>query len=299
MKASRFASTAARERPRFASPGQILGFGFAMTLALLAVFPDQSLERRLESSAYGDSVSLAYLGAWLRAKPDDYHLRLVLARRQIQQGELVQAESTLKPMLTASEVEGYDRAEAELMILEVREQQMWRLKPDSESFAIARSAYLAQLRVVTRYSWESARMEEFARQAMALGDTRLGRDLYFKLIKDNPYHSLAWYERIAQIDLAEGQYEAAANIYFSALPYTVDMQQRRQYFLAGLKILQSGNLMKEAIAAGDAYVGPLVDDRESLLYLIRLALASNRSDIAEKYVSRLLRQRVSAKEGAG
>lgn len=299
MKASRFASTAAHERARFASPGQILGFGLIVLLALLAVFPDQSLERRLESSAYGGSVSLAYLGAWLRAKPDDNHLRLVLARRQIQQGELVLAEATLQPIFRAPEVEGYDRAEAALMVLEVREQQMWRLKPGTDAFATARSAYLGQLRQVTAYSWESARMEGFAHQAIALGDFDLGRDLYLRLIRDNPYHSLAWYERIAQMDLAAGHYEAAANIYFAALPYTVDRAQRRQYYLTGLRILQSGNLLREAVASGQAYLGPLEDDRDSLLYLIRLALASNRPDVAEKYVSRLLRQRLSAKEGAG
>lgn len=298
MKASRFASTAAPDRPRFASPGQILGFGLVVVLALLAVFPDQSLERRLESTAYGDSISLAYLGAWLRAKPDDHHLRLVLARRQIQQGEWRQAEASLTPLLASGEVEGYDRAEAELMLLDLREQQMWRQPPDSPGFAEAKAVFLKQLEVSTDYGWEASRLEAFANQAMALGDTKLGRRLYVRLLKDNPYHSLGWYERIARLDLAEGNYREAANIYFRALPYTLDMEQRRQYLLTGLKILQSGNLLREAVAAGEAHLGPLGNDSQTLLYLIRLALASNRPDLAEKYVARLLKQRVSAKEGA-
>ncbi len=293
MKVSRFASTAAPERPRLASPGQILGFGLMVCLALLAVFPGQDLERRLENSAYGDSISMSYLGAWLRAKPDDHHLRLILARRLVQQGQPEAAEASLAPLLAGQDLQGHERAEAELMVLELRERQLWRETAAGPAQQAAKAAYLAQLRRVTAYRWEVARLEGFAQQAMDLGDTVLGRELYIQLVRDNPYHSLPFLERIARLDLAQGRYREAAAIYFHALPYTADLAQRRRFFLAGLRVLQSGNLLGEALAAGRQHLGPLGQDSQTLTVLVRLALAGRRPDLAEHYVARLLRQRVS------
>jgi hypothetical protein len=299
MKAARFVSIAAPERQRLAAPAKTLALGLAMAMALLAVFPAQSLEHRLATTVEVDPVSLAYLRAWLRAKPDDYYLRLVLARQEMHEGDLDKVESTLSPLLHAVDVESRERSDAEVLMLSVREQQLWRTAQASPAYADARHAYLLQLRQISSYAWPRTTLGKFADTAFALGDNALGRELYLRLIKDSPTSSFDKLDRVVQVDLADGHYREAATLCFWALPYTQGLDQRRQYFLNGLRILTSGNLLRDAIAASETRIGALADDPQTLMYVVHLALAGQRPDIAARFTSRLLKQHVEFGEGVG
>jgi hypothetical protein len=68
MQSRRLSSTAAPERRRLMSHGQILGFGLVVAFALVAVYPGQALQWRIQSTTKADSLSLAYLLASL-ARP--------------------------------------------------------------------------------------------------------------------------------------------------------------------------------------------------------------------------------------
>ena len=297
MKVARFVSIAAAERQRLAPPHWLLGFGLMAGLSLLLVFP-QSLESRLASSVRVDPVSLAYLGAWLRAKPDDYPLRLVLAREEMQKGDLQKAVATLGPVLSGV-ADADSRLQARELMLALRQRQLWQFRDGTPQYAWARGAYLQQLADLSAdTSWTIPRLQQFADSAFALGDSSLGRRLYLRLITSDP-RSLARYDRLEQLDLGEGNYREAASLCFRALPYTHDINQRRQYFLAGLKVLSSGRLLNEAVAAGLNYVGPLENDSQTLTYLVHLALADQRLDVAARLTSRLLQQHVEFGEGVG
>lgn len=352
----------ARERQRLVSLAHIGVFGLGVLMILVAAFPDQSLQRRLENSVYGDDISQAYFAAWLRAKPDDHHLRLVLVRHQMHQGELLQAEGNLLPMLAVNGVQGRDRKEATLLLLELKKQKVWRAEPNSALFAQARTHYLQQLQTIAREEWDDKQLQEFAANALALNDKKLWLELNLRMLKahpeswdnprlenfakqllalgnhqrwleinllmlkaypktwDNPRledfanklialgkrklalemyarilksshnHSDEWYQRLAQLYLADGHYQTAAKMYFQALPYAASLEQRRRYFLAGLHILQSGNLLKESMVASETYLGSLASDAPTLRYLVKLSQGSNRLDLAEKYVSLLLKR---------
>lgn len=300
MKAPRFVSIAGPERPRLAGPASTLALALAMSAVLLAVFPAQSLEYRLATTPEVDPVSLAYLRSWLRAKPDDYFLRLVFARQELQKGDLDAVVSTLHPLLMASDADPGQRTEAELLLLDTRERQLWRTGPGTPAFAAARQAYLVQLRQVAEdYEWPNARLQNFADGAYALGDVALGRELYLHLIRSDPANSFGRVDRLVQMDVANGNYQDAAALSFWILPYTRDLNQRRQYFLGGLKILVSGNRVNEAIDASEAKMGPLVNDPQTLIYVIQIALAGQRPDVAARYTARLLQQRVAFGEGGG
>ncbi|MFX6793989.1 hypothetical protein ABTH15_19405, partial [Acinetobacter baumannii] len=55
-----------------------------------------------------------------------------------------------------------------------------------------------------------------------------------------------------------------------------------------MRTLQAGGFYQEALAAAEANLGPLANDKTVLLYLTRLAQAANRPDAAERYVKQLL-----------
>ncbi len=97
MSLPRSGFPAAPERLRFATTGQILGFGLMTSLIFMVIYPEQSLQRHLERSAHTDNVSIAYLLAWLRAKPDDHYLRLLLAQRFFDKGQISESRKNARP----------------------------------------------------------------------------------------------------------------------------------------------------------------------------------------------------------
>jgi alkyl sulfatase BDS1-like metallo-beta-lactamase superfamily hydrolase len=100
------------------------------------------------------------------------------------------------------------------------------------------------------------------------------------MISDDPRASFDLLDRLVMMDTSEGNYRHAAAVYFNILPYTTDVDQRRRFFLAGLHVLRSGNLLNEAIQAGESYAGPLAEDPQTLTYRVNLALANGRTDVA-------------------
>ncbi len=294
MSLPRSGFPAAPERLRFATTGQILGFGLMTSLIFMVIYPEQSLQRHLERSAHTDNVSIAYLLAWLRAKPDDHYLRLLLAQRFFDKGQISESRKTLAPIFKITILDKKLRSKAEMLLLDILERQMWLFRPNTPEFLHAQRNYLQQLRKISHYQWPIERLETFAKNAFAFGDTALAKELYYQLIYSAPAINLQWFDRIAQLYLAEGHYRAAARILFQAMPHSTSLQQRRSYFLSGVKALQSGNLLPDAVAAGQTYIGVFINDPAILEFLARLALAANRPDLAEQYVALLLKQRISS-----
>ena len=93
------------ERLRFATTGQIIGFGLLTALVFMVIYPEHSLQRHLERSAHTDNVSIAYLFAWLRADPNDHHLRILLAQRLFDKGEISQSRQILNPIFKVKKLD--------------------------------------------------------------------------------------------------------------------------------------------------------------------------------------------------
>lgn len=292
MSLPRSGFPAVPERLRFATTGQILGFGLLTALTFMVIYPEHSLQRHLERAAQTDNVSIAYLFAWLRAAPNDHHLRILLAQRLFDKGDVSQARQTLNPLFQNKTLNPELQIKANILLLDILERQLWTFSPKSAAFNNALQHYLRQLRKVSHYTWSEERLAVFAKNAFAFGDTQLAKELYYQLIFSAKTINIQWFEKIAVLYLAQGQYRAAARTYFQAMPYSTTLEQRKQFFLSGVKALQSGNLVTDALAAGQTYVGILVNDASILEFLARLALAANRPDIAQLYVALLLQQRI-------
>lgn len=293
MSLPRSGFPAAPERLRFATNSQIIGFGLLTILVFTVIYPEHSLQRHLERSAHTDTVSIAYLFAWLRADPTDNHLRILLAQRLFDKGDISQSRQILSPVFKVHNLKHDLQSKADILLLNILERQLWTFKAQSAAFNNALKHYLTQLRKVSHYTWPQERLEIFAKYAFDFGDTQLAKELYYQLIFSAKTVNINWFENIAALYLAEQHYRAAARSYLQAMPYAHTLAQRKHLFLSGIKALQSGNLMPDAVAAGQMYVGILASDTEVLEYLARLALAANRPDIAQYYVSLLLKQRIS------
>lgn len=83
-------------------------------------------------------------------------------------------------------------------------------------------------------------------------------------------------------------YRHRAQSLFEQMNAAASLEQRRALFFRAIRVLQEGNLLLEALAAAEAHLGPLAADRETLIFLTRLALSANRPDLAQNYIRRAL-----------
>ena len=83
-------------------------------------------------------------------------------------------------------------------------------------------------------------------------------------------------------------YRRRAQSAFDQMNTAASLEQRRTLFFRAIRILQEGNLLMEALTAADAHIGRLAGDRETLIFLTRLALSANRPDLAQVYIRRAL-----------
>lgn len=286
-------SVRAEQRLRFSGPGQTAVFGLTVFLILLMMFPGQILQRRLEHAATSDSLTIAYLMAWLRAKPEDEHVRLQLASHLYASGEIYRSWHTLAPLLQSSAaLEPEDRFRTAMLHLDLLERFLWTTPANSSTFLRRQSEFLETLRTLSLEPAFQDRLDHFAERAQALGETTLARRLYMRLIFSDRPQQADWYRRAANLALAENNPVLAARILLMSLRLHPDAAQTRALFLEALRFFQAGNQPAEAFKAATQHQALLENDPILLEAMARLALAANRHDLAEYYVALLLKQRI-------
>lgn len=272
-------------------PAWLIGtLGALIGLALALMFPRERLEARLldGTTAGGkvDALSVAYLEAWLRVRPNDGEFLSVLAAQYVRTGRLEEAEAMVARMRALHD-KSLDR-EALLLDIAIREQRAYALQPNDPQ----RAAMLVDLRGLLKqalgYRWTAAELEMLAAKSRGLDQGAMAMQFYQRLAKQDVARAAQWQARTAEIALGVGEYRAAAAANFAALDTAKSIDEQRRYFIAGLKALQGGNLLDDAMTEAQRRAGPLIDDTETLRFLTRLAQACNRPDLADQYARRLL-----------
>jgi len=286
-------------------PAWLIGtLGALIGLALALMFPRERLEARLLEGGKVDALSVAYLEAWLRVRPNDGEFLSVLAAQYVRTGRLPEAEAMVARMRALHD-KTLDR-EALLLDIAIREQRAYALQPNDPQ----RAAMLLDLRGLLKqaldYRWTAAELEMLGAKSRGLDQGAIAVQFYQRLAKQDVARAAQWQARTAEIALGVGEYRAAAAANFAAQATATSLDEQRRYFIAGLKALQSGNLLDDAMTEAQRRIGPLIDDTETLRFLTRLAMACNRPDLADQYARRLLRlsryqaqERVALASGVG
>lgn len=189
-------------RERLLPPWLIGTLGGFVALALAMMFPRERLETRLLEGGKVDALSMAYLEAWLRVRPNDGEFLAVLAAQYVRTGRLDEAEAMLARMRTL-----HDKAigrEALLLDIAIREQRAYALQPGDAR----RKAYLDELRGLLGqaldYRWTASEMEVLAGQARGLDAGAIAARFYQRLSKQDPSRAAQWQSRSAEIALGVG-----------------------------------------------------------------------------------------------
>jgi hypothetical protein len=281
-------STAQGERTRLLPPWVALAFGAAVALALALLFPFQGLQRTLErADAPLDALLIAYVEAWLVARPQNAALRLSLARQLMRAGDWQRAQAHLARVL--AEGDAGEQRTARRLLFDADWERLQRLEAGDEAAATLREALRQQLHEALQTEPDPVAGLQLAQRALALGETALAVAYWERLLAASPALPAALWESAGLQALAVGRHVLAARLLLAARGAERRLAERRRLFLAAMRAAQAGNALAEALDLAERHLGELVADTETLEFLTRLALAANRPDLAQRYAVLLLR----------
>ncbi|MER1941322.1 tetratricopeptide repeat protein [Castellaniella sp. FW104-16D08] len=233
-------------------------------------------------------LSVSYLEAWLRAEPDSPRFQALLSSQYLKLGRwddavqvASQIESNADPVIRFASV----RLQAQAL-----EGKAFEAPADSPQRQ-ARIAQLSQfLGRLTDENLDIETLKLLAGVARDAGARDASRQFYQQLTRQDAAGAVHWYSALGAMALADGQYTEAADAYFQAQALVQSVVDRRQYFLAAVQSLQSGNLVALACEQAQQHVGDLDSDLPTLRYLIRLAESANRYDLVILYGRKMAKQ---------
>ena len=277
------------QRMQLFSPWTIAGFGLAVSIGLLLVYPHQTLEQRLGSSYLSDKpdrLTIEYLKVFLKAEPNALVLRSALIDQLVRLGSYDEAREVLVAMRNSPEPSV--RLDAQWLELKMREQEAFAAPSDSPERTRRLLGVRQQITLLLAIPQDSTHLLTLGRKALAIGDTAAAAQAFQQLAARPEVLDSDIYAEAARATLGLGNYVTASELYFRAMRNAPVLEQRRSYFISGLQTLQAGGLYDAIVDAADRHLGTLANDTPTLLFLARLAQAANKLDAAERYAKRLL-----------
>ncbi|MEX8494159.1 tetratricopeptide repeat protein, partial [Sphaerotilus sp.] len=275
-------------RARILSTGGLLVVA-AMVLVLLAMlYPRQQLIDRLRAEPRNDELSVSYLANLLSSEPDNDELRILLAERHFSLGQTDRTEATLEPMLRKAVASEDTRQRLYRLTYNLLEQRANAARPGSPEALALRAQLIEALQARLSMDWTTPQLLEFARKATALEQLGLAQRFQALIHFDSEGDQAPWFAEAVRTALWAQDYNGAATLHLRALEISPTLERKRMHLHEALRILQSGNLLDQALAVAEDNAEIVGNDRVLLDYLTRLSLAANRPVEAQGYAKRLL-----------
>ncbi|MEW5881151.1 MAG: tetratricopeptide repeat protein [Pseudomonadota bacterium] len=281
-------SAAAKDRQRLIPPWMAVGLGLLVAGGLALTFPYRSLESRIARETRAvDPLHIEYLRLWLRARPDEHGLRMLLARQLAEIGDYAGARAELRALPRDADPQA--AARMALLEIDIGLREAYALALDDPRRERLLAELREQLDAMTRTAWPPSIEIELAERAAQAGAFDAAAFWHERLLaRDAQLSANAW-EAAARRMAALGAPELAARLYFRAQSVAARGDEKRRLFVAALRTLAGAGLYDAALAAAEVQLGVLGNDTATLEFLTRFALAANRPDIAQRYATRLLR----------
>jgi hypothetical protein len=271
------------KRERFATPLSVIGIFFAFILVLVLLYPEQGLLGVLGTS--DDATTIRYQEALLRIRPDDTELRFRVA------GSLVRSGSPRRALDLLSGVPAGMTAAQKHLLIELKYMALKNLFAHSEPGS---SEWLRLKPLVASAAIELGgknppawRLRDFANDARKAGDLELLQEYSQKVAAMEFQGNAQPNDEAAKAQIA-GDYRRGAAICFEQMKQADTLAKRRELFFRAVRMLQAGNLPKEAFEAGERNLNGLYSDRATLIFLTRVGLAAGQPARAQRLVRRAL-----------
>lgn len=282
-------AAASLERPRLITPHVLLGIGAFVLVLLALLYPYRELVQYALNATRGDTLTIAYLRNLLRTDPQNPELRLALVRQSLARRDYAEARASLQPLL-AERLPDTLRTEARWVDWTVFESELIAAVPGSSRRTELEAILPERLRATVQIDGldEQNRMA-LVQRALVWGQAVLALDLLASFSRDGVTPDPKIHRQAADELLGHGEYQGAARLLLQLRSVEPDAAKRRQLFMEAIRALQSGNLLAVALETADRELGELSDDTEVLYYLVTLARAANRPDLAARYARAMLK----------
>jgi hypothetical protein len=282
-------AVASLERPRLIAPHVLFGIGVLVAVLLALLYPYRELVQYTLNATRGDTLTVSYLRNLLRTDPANPELRLALVRQSLARRDYVEARASLAPLLDASTT-GATRSEALWVEWSVFESELLTSLPGSSRRAALEAELPQRLRrAVLIDDLTAQNRKSLVERALSWGQAVLALELLSGFSRDGHQPDPRIYRQAASELLGHGEYAGAARLLLLARKAEPDAAVRRALFMQAIRTLQSGNLLALALDTAEQELGELSGDTEVLYYLVTLARAANRPDIAARYARAMLR----------
>lgn len=175
-----------------------------------------------------------------------------------------------------------------LLRAQAREQIAYQFLPEDPRRAAETIRFIDAINDATNYVWDIPTMKWFAQKAREVGNHEVTIDFYQKLALAEPDQSSRWLSMLGDAQVQQESYEAAAQAYFAAQQAAPTLDEKRHYFLTALKTLVAANQIDQACSEGEQHVGELIQDPETLRYLLDIARQANRTALIARYARALI-----------
>ncbi|TCK95934.1 tetratricopeptide repeat protein [Paraburkholderia sp. BL9I2N2] len=275
----------AANRPRIAPMWLVLLLAGVVLITLYLVHPRGGLRSRMTSTDAPSDLSIAYLEAWLRVQPDNTEILSVLGTQYVRLGRNEDARRIAARMEAIPS--DHMRRAAQLLRLTVDTRETFALPANDPGRDAALARLRTQLTNAAALTWSNADLQMLAEAAASVNAQQLAGQLYARLAEQDPAQQTRWNREVVRFAMYGGDYRGAANGWFRLQASAATFDAKRQCFLEGIRALQSGNLLDEALAAANEHGAAFAHDHETLVVLLNLARAAHRPDLVDRYAKAL------------
>ena len=276
------------KRIRFFPLWEVLIYTIFVACILVLLFPRHLLHTVLLDEQ-PDTATLAYLKIFREYYPQNQQILFSIIEQDIGLGQIPQAEkelAMLKKNLTAPSVQTLTQIRwMEYLLLRYHTFQTRINSPE-------RISYLKKLRPAAMALADAPlnpyQLRLLAKDNIGIGQVNVALKIYDRLMA---MHALTTPKELAEggsIAMQNNAHRDAARFYWAAYNKSTTMPEKRQYALDTIKVLWAANLPQEGLMLAEQLPNDVINDREILLYLTRLAIAANRPDLAQKYALKVL-----------
>ncbi|GAB3682847.1 tetratricopeptide repeat protein [Salinisphaera aquimarina] len=286
-----------QQRSRLVRPLTLLIITGVLVIALILLFPARrfaSLSQKPQSKEDPSSISITYLQALLKAKPEDQELRLNLAEQQLKAGQVAAANRTLEPLPDS------ENADIRWLRFEAAWQAYNNAPEDGPARAERRDELESRMRAIGGVEAEeeeeesterpvisSERLKILAERWLQLGEPARAATDYERLAAQDRDHAYSWYALAGRWWLAADKPQRSAQAWRAAFENTDDAKRRRDAALSALDAARQQN-QGGALALAGEFIEAYPDDPTFLDIGIELALADNRMERAQHWSKQYL-----------
>ncbi|ASL42759.1 hypothetical protein bAD24_I04660 [Burkholderia sp. AD24] len=272
-------------RPRIAPTWLVLLLAGVVLVTLYLVHPRGGLRSRMTLTDAPSDLSIAYLEAWLRVQPDNTDFLQVLGTQYVRLGRNEDARR-IAVRMAAMPSESMRRA-AQLLRLSVDTRETFALPANDPGRDAALVRLRAQLANAAALSWSNADLQMLAEAAASVNAQQLAGQLYARLAVQDPAQQTRWNREVVRFAMYGGDYRGAADGWFRLQASAATFDAQRHCFIEGIRALQAGNLLDDALAAAEQHGAAFAHDHETLIVLLNLARAAHRPDLVDRYAKAL------------